>query len=62
LGLLNPLMREVIVARFFDGESCADIARRLNKSEQTISGWIRRAIERLQFHLRSTPKNRGPSP
>lgn len=62
LSLLNPLVREVMIARFLDGESCAEIARRLHKTEQTISSWVRRAIERLQFHLRSTPKNQRSFP
>ena len=51
LGRLTPQLREVVVARFIAGESCAEIARRYQRTEQTVSGWIRAAIREMKVHL-----------
>jgi RNA polymerase sigma-70 factor, ECF subfamily len=48
LAALSPLVRDVVVARFLDGESAAEIGRRYGRTEQTITGWLRQAIRELQ--------------
>ena len=51
LAKLTPLLREVLVARFITGESCAEIGRRHGRTEQTISGWIRAAAGQMKLHM-----------
>jgi RNA polymerase sigma factor (sigma-70 family) len=51
LGQLPPLLRDVLVARFLTGESCAEIGRRYGRTEQTISGWVRTAVQQMKLHL-----------
>lgn len=55
LGQLRPLFREMLVARFLAGESCAEIGRRHHRTEQTISGWVRQAVRELRQTLAGTP-------
>ncbi len=61
LGRLAPLLREVLVARYLNGESCAEIGKRHGRTEQTISGWVRAAIQQMKMHLKDTkqPTKRG---
>jgi RNA polymerase sigma-70 factor (ECF subfamily) len=51
LARLTPLLRDVLVARFIAGESCAEIGRRYKRTEQTVSGWVREAIREMKLHL-----------
>ena len=51
LAKLSPLLREVLVARFLTGESCAEIARRHGCTEQCVSGWVRAAIRQMRGHF-----------
>jgi RNA polymerase sigma factor (sigma-70 family) len=51
LGRLPPRLREVLVARFLVGESCAEIGRRHGRTEQTISSWVRQALGEMRLHL-----------
>lgn len=51
LESLNPQLRDVLLARFIQGESCAEIAGRYGCTEQTVSGWIRRALVKMQRYL-----------
>jgi RNA polymerase sigma factor (sigma-70 family) len=51
LGQLTPKLRDVLVARFITGESCAEIGRRYGRTEQAVSGWVREAIREMKFHL-----------
>jgi RNA polymerase sigma-70 factor (ECF subfamily) len=51
LAQLTPLLRDVLVARFLAGESCAEIGRRYGRTEQTISGWVREAIREMRLQL-----------
>jgi RNA polymerase sigma factor (sigma-70 family) len=51
LAQLVPRLRDVLVARFLTGESCAEIGRRYGRTEQTISGWVREAIQQMKLHL-----------
>lgn len=51
LERLAPQLREVLVARFINGESCAEIGRRFGRTEQTVSGWVRQAIREMKTHL-----------
>jgi RNA polymerase sigma factor (sigma-70 family) len=48
---LAPQLREVLVARFLTGESCAEIGRRYGRTEQTISGWVREAVRNIRQHF-----------
>ena len=51
LQRLDPQLRDVLVSRFLAGESAAEIGRRYERTEQTISGWIREAIREMRIHL-----------
>ena len=51
LEQLTPHLREVVVARFIDGDSCAEIGRRHGRTEQTVSGWVREALRQIKTHL-----------
>ena len=48
LAALPSLWRDVMISRFVDGESAAEIGRRYQRSEQTVTGWIRRASLEMQ--------------
>jgi RNA polymerase sigma factor (sigma-70 family) len=48
---LGPLLREVLVARYIDGESCAEIGLRYGRTEQTVSGWIRGALRQMKDYM-----------
>lgn len=54
LESLTPRLRDVLLARFIQGESCAEIAGRYGCTEQTVSGWIRRALLKMKRHLGRT--------
>ena len=51
LEQLTPQRREVLVARFINGESCAEIGRRYGRTEQSISGWVRQGLKEVKLHL-----------
>lgn len=51
LGRLTPRLREVLVARYLAGESCAEIGRRHRRTEQTVSAWVRQALREMRVHL-----------
>lgn len=61
LERLAPLSRDILIARFLDGESCADIGQRYGRTEQTISGWVRRAILEIRTLLEETPDSQPPA-
>jgi RNA polymerase sigma factor (sigma-70 family) len=48
LERLDPLLRDVLVARFLGGESCAEIGRRHGRTEQTVSGWVRQGVQEIR--------------
>ena len=48
LEQLSPKLRDVLVARVIDGESCAEIGLRYGRTEQAISGWIRAALQQMK--------------
>ncbi len=51
LEQLTPRQRELLVARFIDGESCAELAVRYGRTEQAVSGWVREALRQMKTHL-----------
>ena len=51
LARLSPRARDVLVARYVDGESAAEIGRRYDRTEQTITAWLREATRELRRHL-----------
>jgi RNA polymerase sigma-70 factor (ECF subfamily) len=51
LQQLTPQLREVVIARFIDGESCAEIGLRHGRTEQSVSGWVREALRQMKSHL-----------
>jgi DNA-directed RNA polymerase specialized sigma24 family protein len=59
LEQLTPQLREVLVARFIDGESCAEIGRRYGRTEQSVSGWIRMALRQMRIHLEEPERVSG---
>ena len=46
-----PQLRDVLRARFIQGESSAEIARRYGCTEQTISGRIRRGLSDMRRYF-----------
>ena len=48
LHRLSPDLRDVLVSRYVGGESAAEIGRRYDRSEQTISSWIREAVREMK--------------
>lgn len=48
---LGAELRDVLVARFVQDESSADIARRYGCTEQTISGKVRRGLSKMKHFL-----------
>lgn len=53
---LTPHLRDVLVARFIAGESCAEIGRRYDRTEQSVSGWVRQAIRELRAYFRESDR------
>jgi RNA polymerase sigma-70 factor (ECF subfamily) len=51
LQRLSPHLRDVLVSRFVAGESAAEIGRRYDRTEQTISSWIREAAREMRIYL-----------
>ena len=51
LEQLPPLLRDVLMARYLAGESCAEIGQRHGRTEQTISAWVRQAVGTIRLHL-----------
>lgn len=51
LAQLTPRSRDVLTARYLDGESCAEIGQRYGRTEQTISAWVREASREMKQHL-----------
>ena len=51
LERLPPLLRDVLMARYLAGESCAEIGKRHGRTEQTISAWVRQAAGEMRLLL-----------
>jgi RNA polymerase sigma-70 factor (ECF subfamily) len=51
LERLSPHLRDSLVSRFITGESAAEIGKRYNRTEQTVTGWIREAIREMKVYL-----------
>ena len=51
LSRLEPRLRDVLVSRYIDGESAAQIGQRYSRTEQAITGWIREAIRQMKIAL-----------
>jgi RNA polymerase sigma-70 factor (ECF subfamily) len=51
LERLSPHLRDSLVSRFITGESAAEIGRRYNRTEQTVTGWIREAVREMKIYL-----------
>jgi RNA polymerase sigma factor (sigma-70 family) len=51
LEQLTPLLRDVLMSRFIIGESCAEIGQRHDRTEQTVSSWVREAARQMRAHL-----------
>jgi RNA polymerase sigma factor (sigma-70 family) len=56
LEQLTPQLREVLVARFITGESCAEIGQRYGRTEQSISGWVRQALREMKLQLQGASR------
>jgi RNA polymerase sigma factor (sigma-70 family) len=60
LERLTPLLRDVLVARYLTGESCAEIGRRYGRTEQTISSWVRAAVREMKLCLEEQKTTEEP--
>lgn len=56
LQRLDPQLRDALVSRFVAGESAAEIGQRYDRTEQTISNWIREAVREMRVYL-GEPRN-----
>jgi len=61
LERLAPRLRDVLISRYIDGESAAEIGRRYPRSEQTITSWIRQASQEMRFALGEGARSVAPS-
>lgn len=57
LARLAPRLRDVLIARYVEGESAAEIGARYGRTEQTITTWLRKAIGELRVFLEDTPSH-----
>jgi RNA polymerase sigma factor (sigma-70 family) len=51
MSRLAPQLRDVLIARFLNDDSAAEIGRREGRTEQTISAWVRHALREMKLHL-----------
>lgn len=51
MSRLAPQLRDVLIARFLNDESAAEIGRREGRTEQTISARVRHALRDMKRHL-----------
>lgn len=51
LSRLELRLRDVLISRFINGESAAEIGQRYGRTEQAITGWIREAIRQMKIYL-----------
>jgi RNA polymerase sigma factor (sigma-70 family) len=51
MSRLAPQLRDVLIARFLNDESAAEIGRREGRTEQTISAWVRHGLREMKLHL-----------
>jgi RNA polymerase sigma factor (sigma-70 family) len=51
LAHLSPRSRDVLVSRYLHGDSAAEIAQRYGRTEQSITSWLRAAINEMKAHL-----------
>ena len=51
LERLSPQLRDVLVARYLTGETCAEIGERYGRTEQTISSWVRAAVREMRLYF-----------
>jgi RNA polymerase sigma-70 factor (ECF subfamily) len=62
LERLEPHLREVLVARFLNEESCAEIGRRHGRTEQTISAWVREGVRQMKRCIECSRCSGGGQP
>jgi RNA polymerase sigma factor (sigma-70 family) len=48
---LTPRLREVLLARFIEGESCVEIGLRYGRTKQAVNGWLREALRQMKTQL-----------
>jgi RNA polymerase sigma factor (sigma-70 family) len=60
LERLTPQLRDVLVARYLTGESCAEIGRRYGRTEQTISSWVRAAVREMKLYFEEQTRTEEP--
>jgi RNA polymerase sigma-70 factor (ECF subfamily) len=56
LARLSPRSRDVLTARYLDEESAVEIGRRYGRTEQTITAWVRQAIDEIRHFLADSPR------
>lgn len=52
LARLTPRSREVLISRYLKDESAAAIARRHGRTEQSITSWVRQALDEARLDSR----------
>ncbi len=51
LNRLSPHLRDVLVSRIIAGESASEIGHRYERTEQTVTSWIREAVREMKIYL-----------
>jgi len=51
LDALTPRARDILLARYVEDESAAEIGRRYARTEQTITSWLREAVAEMRRQL-----------
>ena len=59
LNRLEPRLRDVVISRFITGESASEIGQRYGRTEQSITGWIREATQRMKQPLLPAKRDGG---
>ena len=54
LARLIPRSREMLISRYLNGEPAAAIARRHGRTEQSITSWVRQALDEVRVHLETS--------
>jgi RNA polymerase sigma-70 factor (ECF subfamily) len=60
LARLSPRSRDVLTARYLDDESAVEIGRRHGRTEQTVTAWVRQALDEMRQLLADSPRTLQP--
>jgi DNA-directed RNA polymerase specialized sigma24 family protein len=59
LARLTPRSREMLISRYLNDESAAAIARRHGRTEQSITSWVRQALDEARIFPTTSGRSAG---